>query len=314
MRWTMRYASSVRVRWAALILVLGCDAQSHTGASNSSAGTAATNAQSGGSQTRDAGVAGSRDAGSDAERVHADGAVQILRRSCTFDPLPADWSLEPGWECATQPGMPGRLECVPGIHCTHSDECDARPFGRCLGYGHTTCDYGLSRTSCTVDADCTELPDGRCVPELLFGERCFPLGQCEPLGPYCLYPELQQDCTEDADCKSLQGGHCVRAVTHSTCQYNNQCAADDDCAATERCACVGSGDLGCVPADCKTDDDCQRGERCATVASCAGTGIAGYHCTSAADECLERDDCAAGYCGLDPNTGTRACMPQCLVP
>lgn len=237
----------------------------------------------------------------------------ILVRNCPVTRLPASWPLMPGWVCRQTPGDLNRLHCTEGLVCKHQEECTAKPFGRCMGYGKQTCEYGLSKERCSVDADCVTLADGRCPPSFPPNELCYPDGTCES-GPHCYYPALQEPCEGDADCSILPGGRCVKAVTHSDCQYNSQCEVDSDCGTGLRCACT-DGDMFCVRADCSHDSDCSSGQRCMPTPTCAGIGIAGYHCTTTADTCRIGEDCSSGLCAFNESASRWDCSAmRCTVP
>lgn len=103
-------------------------------------------------------------------------------------------------------------------------------------------------------------------------------------------------CEIDADCTQGKNGRCGRPTGNRAgnyCSYDS-CFADADCAADEACSCAVSGNV-CVKGNCRLDSDCGVGGYCSPTigGGCGGTGVAGYFCHTASDECANDSDCKA---------------------
>ncbi len=93
------------------------------------------------------------------------------------------------------------------------------------------------------------------------------------------------------------------------------CSTDADCGAGEACGCVANGagrwtgGNTCVAVNCHVDADCPGGNYCVETTSTCGD-LAGYYCTTAADECAIWSDCACGdnQCAYSPMVGRRVCF------
>jgi hypothetical protein len=111
-------------------------------------------------------------------------------------------------------------------------------------------------------------------------------------------------CKIDSDCAAGKNGHCEPlsgGVLMCGCVYDT-CASDTDCKGSV-CACQGTPYQTqantCAPAGgCRLDSDCGAGGFCSpsSGAGCANA-IAGYFCHTAADECVDDEDCKSGVTG-----------------
>lgn len=115
----------------------------------------------------------------------------------------------------------------------------------------------------------------------------------EPPGPAC---------KSKADCTANKNGRCSRGH----CTYDN-CYEDKDCGKAV-CECSDDGIRGhyCKQGDCAVDSDCGSNGYCSPTwgMSCgAFTGVIGYYCHTADDECTNDSECVKGkeqgYCAYD---------------
>jgi Cys-rich repeat protein len=136
-------------------------------------------------------------------------------------------------------------------------------------------------------------------------------------------------CSRDSDCTQGTNGRCSPPQHNApaySCTYD-LCSADADCGDGKLCECGTSlgtnGSDGtpmrsgnrCLPGNCRTDSDCGAGGFCSpTYDTTCGqySGIVGYYCHTAKDECTNDDQCSAdgspaGYCAWDPASGHWAC-------
>lgn len=103
-------------------------------------------------------------------------------------------------------------------------------------------------------------------------------------------------CGVDADCTQGKNGRCSPSTGNRAgnyCTYDI-CFADGDCATDEACTCAPTGNQ-CVKSNCKVDGDCGPGGYCSPTVGggCSGTGVGGFYCHSASDECSKDADCKA---------------------
>lgn len=107
-------------------------------------------------------------------------------------------------------------------------------------------------------------------------------------------------CKKDGDCTAGTNGHCNPSgggVLMCSCFYD-ACKSDAECTSGGPCACQGSpyqnNSNGCAPAgNCKVDADCGPKGFCSPTGNvgCSGA-LGGYFCHTAADECIDDDDCS----------------------
>lgn len=108
-------------------------------------------------------------------------------------------------------------------------------------------------------------------------------------------------CKSKADCKDKANGRC--ALGH--CTYDG-CYEDGDCGKAV-CECRQEGIHGyyCKAGNCAVDSDCGKDGYCSPTwgMSCgAFTGVVGYYCHTAKDECTDDSECTeqkGGYCAYD---------------
>jgi hypothetical protein len=162
-------------------------------------------------------------------------------------------------------------------YCVGSDDCIAKPRGRCEGYpAPARCIYPPAADEpCTADEDCRRLGLGQCFPSIAHDFNCYPTGECSPPGNYCTYDI--EPCAGDADCSVAPGGECVKAIEYAQCTYD-ECTQDEHCGEGRRCGC-----FQCLPASCTTDGDCDPGRACTSWQTACERG--GYTCTTSNDEC-----------------------------
>lgn len=133
------------------------------------------------------------------------------------------------------------------------------------------------------------------------------------------------ECSSDADCKSGTNGHCAKQGGGAPlCQcFYDTCTNDSECTNGGPCACEGNPyqfiSNSCAQGNCKVDADCGAKGYCSPSesTSCSG-GLAGYFCHTAADECLDDEECAdagpAVVCAYDSTKQHWACAGLLLCP
>jgi hypothetical protein len=154
----------------------------------------------------------------------------------------------------------------------------------------------LSR-ECATNADCTAAPNGRCVDVT----GCNP--STATCGTHCVYEE----CTQDDDCGSGSACFCSDDATFCAGGYATSCPLLADTSGGV-CACGVANQ--CKKGNCRVDSDCGQGGYCSPGIDDCGA-VLGYYCHTAADECVNDEDCAhrdggpLGYLGClpDPSTG-----------
>lgn len=166
----------------------------------------------------------------------------------------------------------------PLIHRPTADACTATraPFN---------CDISGSGApaECSVDSECTQGQNGRCVGN--------PHDGCS-----CSYDQ----CVTDADCGSNQLCSCRQDWHYGA-----------------------GGPNVCMMSNCRVDADCGAGGYCSPSydAQCgAYFGVTGWFCHTKKDECVNDSDCAqvdggwsAPFCGYRPEVGHWACSTtQCV--
>jgi hypothetical protein len=130
-------------------------------------------------------------------------------------------------------------------------------------------------------------------------------------------------CTSDAQCTSGENGRCMIERVGGICTYDG-CFADTDCTgdnATTKspvCECETdyTGANTCLgEGNCRVDADCGSSRYCSPTFGTCGhySGIVGYYCHTAEDECVDDSDCASdgdvpgGYCAFLPEIGHWKC-------
>jgi hypothetical protein len=130
------------------------------------------------------------------------------------------------------------------------------------------------------------------------------------------------ECTDDADCGAGENGRCESFRGSRQCTVD-ECFSDGDCAPGTLCGCESafwSDANTCMPGNCRTDADCgSRGFCSPSFGDCgAYSGVVGYYCHTAQDECTNDEDCidpsaGAGYCMYGPVAGRWVCgYGQCV--
>jgi hypothetical protein len=125
------------------------------------------------------------------------------------------------------------------------------------------------------------------------------------------------ECETDAQCTSGLNGRCI-VGRGSYCTYDT-CFEDSDCGTGSMCLCGSSTWLGnsCSQAGCRVDADCPGSWCSPTFGTCGNyTGVVGYACHTAADECVDDADCEngpGGYCAYSPMVAHWLCSTsQCV--
>ena len=135
-------------------------------------------------------------------------------------------------------------------------------------------------------------------------------------------------CTRDADCTMGNNGRCLPSGGNAAgdyCTYD-ACSSDSDCGSGKVCVCgaaeppYGRAANTCVPGNCRVDSDCGAKGYCSpTEATSCGnrSGIVGYYCHTAGDDCTNDGDCSGvddggptmgpGYCAWQPASSKWAC-------
>lgn len=157
------------------------------------------------------------------------------------------------------PDLPdtGFIVCSEGfVHRTAIKDCPVRPSGVCGG-------TGVPSGTCARDTDCTQKPNGICVP----GESSGAVPPCT-----CVYGCVRDsDCSADQICECGYGvGRCVSA----------SCKQDSDCGPTSFCASAPSTFGGCNRAPnrylCQTARDACFGNDCPREAGSGDPPMCGY--------------------------------------
>lgn len=113
-------------------------------------------------------------------------------------------------------------------------------------------------------------------------------------------------CTTDADCAGTKGGHCDMGFD-SPCYCQTSCETDADCGAGMICEC-GEKFGKCVPSSCTSDHDCGENDLCAYYVSNPGCNFPAFACTTPADTCKVKADCAVDEeCTWDQTVNHRYC-------
>jgi hypothetical protein len=134
-------------------------------------------------------------------------------------------------------------------------------------------------------------------------------------------------CDTDSQCTAGTNGRCLKLgdVSGGTCTYD-ACATDSQCGTGKVCVCgTSAGSDGrtanqCVVSNCEVDSDCGPDGYCSPTESmgCGASGVVGYFCHTAADECTNDGDCAGattdggprpggGYCAWDGTSSKWTC-------
>lgn len=123
-------------------------------------------------------------------------------------------------------------------------------------------------------------------------------------------------CSADSDCTEGRNGRCTSTREGYECTYD-ECITDDDCGTDQLCECEGgfwSDANACLSGNCRVDDDCGSGGFCSPSFGTCGnySGVVGYYCRTAADECLNDSDCVdpeqgPGYCMYEPSVSHWVC-------
>jgi hypothetical protein len=166
---------------------------------------------------------------------------------------------------------------ISGVHPSGTvstpTEHRASPMACAPAPGSTGC---TGSGSCSVDADCTAGPNGRC-----YG-----------------------------------GGIVLCSCSYEDCKSDSDCSAGQDCAChlTLRGAPSGGGPNTCVPANCRSDADCASGFCSPSYkADYCESYVDGYYCHTPDDECGVNADCVAdaaeyAVCAYDSTLGHWACI------
>ena len=138
-------------------------------------------------------------------------------------------------------------------------------------------------------------------------------------GPGSNTNQSEGSCTTDADCTEGRNGRCEDFRGDIHCSYDT-CFDDDGCDGTHVCACGGgfwSDNNVCLrEGNCRTDGDCGPGGYCSPSLGDCGeySGVVGYFCHTAEDECVDDEDCEGGdHCAFDPVTDRWMCSDTACV-
>jgi hypothetical protein len=124
---------------------------------------------------------------------------------------------------------------------------------------------------------------------------------CDPstatCGTHCLYEE----CTSDDDCGSGSACFCSDDATYCGGGYATSCPL---LGADSVCACGVANQ--CKKGNCRTDADCGQDGYCSPAIDDCGH-VLGYYCHTAADECVNDEDCPGADAGPQATLG---CLPD----
>lgn len=220
-------------------------------------------------------------------------AIVVQGTSCLdFLPAPPDAAIVPTEQCQLREAG-DVVVCDATVRCTSDADCTVMPNGKCVGIvGAPSC--VVERTTdelCASDSDCDSAPDGRCAPKLNSSvDYCYPTGDCY-VGTQAICSYAERPCDNNASCGGDTAA-CAATIRAVTCAYF-ECLQDEECPAGERCTCQG-----CVPAACTSAADCGDGQMCVLAEACFGQERE-FRCTTPDDECVAWADCAHGRCVPD---------------
>ncbi|MCA9490981.1 MAG: ferritin-like domain-containing protein [Myxococcales bacterium] len=234
-----------------LAVALGCGTKGTDGATDVVDGDADTDADSDADSDTDVDTDSDTDADTDSDTdadtdsdtdvVHSGHSGTITTPSNCVNPQPINDSRGQ-WS--------GLVRCADGaVNRAAQRSCDPSPPP------WPACSQGFG--TCTVDADCTAGPNGRCLDTYL--------------GCGCTY-----SCATDGDCGANEICLCGGAMTNVTDSWSHcvpaNCATDADCGSQECGVAVQTDGFGCpqyalvgcrTPGDaCREDGDCSLGDQC----------------------------------------------------
>ncbi len=132
--------------------------------------------------------------------------------------------------------------------------------------------------------------------------------------------EIMGQCAADEDCQEGANGRCYNNREYAYCTYD-ACTSDNDCTSGP-CECESSlgGANECMDGNCRVDADCGEGGYCSPTQSTCGaySGVVGYWCHTAEDECVNDDECVSdeqgiGYCMYSSEVAHWLCsFSQCV--
>lgn len=128
-------------------------------------------------------------------------------------------------------------------------------------------------------------------------------------------------CSRDADCVDGVRGRCL-ILRSPTCSYD-ECSTDSDCSTGGPCGCemgLWSDANACMAGNCQIDGDCGSNGYCSPSMGTCGSysGVIGYWCHTATDECVDDTDCVnpdmgPGYCMYSPEATHWLCSYSSCV-
>ena len=145
--------------------------------------------------------------------------------------------------------------------------------------------------------------------------------ECDDERPAPEVPPLEGgECQSHEECTDGRNGRCTSGRIVQ-CTYD-ECFTDSDCGTGRTCACEGSPTSdanACLASNCSSDEDCGPGGFCGPSFGTCGSysGVIGYYCRTAEDECLNDGDCVTpdpstgagpGYCAFAPELDHWVCM------
>jgi len=155
--------------------------------------------------------------------------------------------------------------------------------------------------------------------------RAAPVGCPTERGAGTATPIAGEECSMDSDCTAGTNGRCLVSTggaRRNSCSYD-QCSMDSACMG-QVCDCrpsaTSSAPNRCLGGDCVVDADCGAGGYCSPSVGFDSVNYpyVGYYCHTAADTCLDDEDCAAmgatARCAYDPTTSRWACSNELFLP
>ena len=155
-------------------------------------------------------------------------------RGCPTLPIGREYGIVPPVSCAWRSGSNSIRDCNAEPTCRRHADC-ATPLDRCRGAPSASCGYpGATPTQCASDAECTAVPNGRC------------LAPPNPTSPIVIPPVAAKKSVAlrvslrglrpTPTASSAPGGSCDKLIS-SRAAKSKRASPTGDCTSGKRCAC-----------------------------------------------------------------------------